>query len=116
MIERRLAQRFDLSLPILLSLNPSEPTEVCTAYLRDISTAGLYFRTEHALDLGTQFNVLLAIPLELTRGLRVAVCASGRVVRQDQLASDAGKRFGIAAVIEHYDIIRPRATSAVAAA
>lgn len=111
MTERRLVQRYELSLPVLVCVSRPKPPQFYTAHLRDISTAGVYFRADQSLPVGTELELTLSLPVEVTRGFKVLVRASGKVVRLDEPAGDK-QGFGVAAVIERYDIIRPKSAAA----
>lgn len=107
MTERRTTRRYDLSLPVIIRVPPerrrTEPQEGKT---RDISTRGLYFVVEQDLEAGSQLDITLTLPAELTRGTEVFVRALGKVVRVEQRYEDGIPRMGVAAVIERYDIMR----------
>jgi hypothetical protein len=112
MIERRVAHRYDLSSPILVCKSLSPP-EFYTAYLRDISTSGVYFHVDGSFTPGSNVELTLSLPLEVTRGIQILVRASGKVVRVDGPRKDITP-WGVAATIQRFDIIKP--SSAVAAA
>lgn len=111
MTERRTAQRYELSLPVLVCISQPKPPQFYTAHLRDISTTGIYFRADHSLAVGTELELTLSLPVEVTRGFKVLVRASGKVVRLDEPTGEA-QEFGVAAVIKRYDIIRPKSAAA----
>jgi hypothetical protein len=91
MTERRTVRRYELSLPIKT---------------RDISTRGLYFVIEQDLEAGSELDITLTLPAEITHGTEVFVRALGKVVRVEKHMKDGTARLGVAAVIERYDIIR----------
>lgn len=115
MTERRTAKRYDLSLPIMVCVARKRPTEFLSGHVRNISTRGVYFEVDKALEPGTELLLTLALPVELTRGLKVLIRASGRVVRVDSAHTKGESIHGIASRIERYDIIRPRASASAAA-
>jgi c-di-GMP-binding flagellar brake protein YcgR len=79
---------------------------------RDISTRGLYFVIEQDLAAGSELDITLTLPAEITHGSEVFVRAQGKVVRVEQRLEDGNARMGVAAVIERYDIIRGEAAKA----
>ncbi len=79
---------------------------------RDISTRGLYFVVEQNLEAGSELELTLTLPAEVTHGSEVFVRALGKVVRVEQRMEDGNTRMGVAAVIERYDIIRGEAARA----
>jgi len=104
MSERRLSRRYDLSLPVKVRVpNSSEPLAGRT---RDVSTHGVYFTTDEALDAGLELDFILTLPSEVTHDTDVLIRARGRVVRVEPKLEERRQAVGIAAVIEKYDIVR----------
>ncbi|HVB55618.1 MAG TPA: PilZ domain-containing protein [Candidatus Acidoferrales bacterium] len=110
MTERRMARRYDLSLPVSVRLPISRELGSHNGRTRDISTRGVYFIMEKNLAPGMELDFTLTLPAEITRGTEVFVRAHGRVVRVDQRRDDDNQNIGVAAVIERYDIIRGEAS------
>lgn len=106
MTERRTARRYDLSLPIIIRVPVDREPDSRSGRTRDISTRGVYFTLDRDVDSGTELDITLTLPAEITRGTEVFVRAQGRVVRVDHQQDDGHPRVGVAAVIERYDIIR----------
>jgi c-di-GMP-binding flagellar brake protein YcgR len=112
MTERRTARRYDLSLPIIIRLPTEQQEDSSEGKTRDISTRGLYFVIEQDLSAGSELDITLTLPAEITHGTEVFVRALGKVVRVERRTEDGTVRMGVAAVIERYDIIRGQAASA----
>ena len=110
MSERRSARRYDLSLPIMIRSAMQGSAETQKGKTRDISTRGLYFVVDHDLRSGSDLDIMLTLPGELTNGDEVLVKAAGKVVRVEDRIEDGNMRRGIAAIIERYDIMRNSAT------
>lgn len=110
MSERRSARRYDLSLPIMIRSAMQGSAETQKGKTRDISTRGLYFIVDHDLRGGSDLDIMLTLPGELTNGDEVLVKAAGKVVRVEERMEDGNMRRGVAAVIERYDIMRNSAT------
>ncbi|HKW88067.1 MAG TPA: PilZ domain-containing protein [Candidatus Acidoferrales bacterium] len=107
MTERRLARRYDLSLPVIVHLPVEKESSARSGQTRDISTRGVYFTLREDLAPGTELDFTLTLPAEITRGTEVLVRAHGRVVRVDRKEDPVPQsNVGVAAVIERYDIIR----------
>jgi hypothetical protein len=106
MTERRMARRYDLSLPVNIRLPINREPGSHSGQTRDISTRGVYFMMQKDLHPGAEVDFTLTLPSEITRGTEVFVRAHGRVVRVDKRVDDNHETIGIAAVIERYDIIR----------
>ncbi len=106
MTERRMARRYDLSLPVNIRLPINREPRSHGGHTRDISTRGVYFMTQRELAPGTEIDFTLTLPTEITRGAEVLVRAHGRVIRVDKRVEEDQDAVGVAAVIERYDIIR----------
>ena len=68
MTERRTARRYDLTLPIIIRVPPERRNVSKKGTTRDISTCGLYFVIEQDLEVGSDLDITLTLPAELTRG------------------------------------------------
>lgn len=112
MTERRTARRYDLSLPVIIRTPAEREVESQEGKTRDISTRGLYFVIEQDMEAGSELDITLTLPAEITHGTEVFVRALGRVVRVERHVDDGTLRMGVAAVIERYDIIRGEAARA----
>ena len=112
MTERRAARRYDLSLPILIRVAAEQVADRQEGKTRDVSTRGLYFVIDQNLEAGSELDITLTLPAELTRGNAVLVRAMGKVVRLENRIEDGSPRLGVAAVIERYDIVRSEAARA----
>jgi c-di-GMP-binding flagellar brake protein YcgR len=112
MTERRTARRYDLSLPIIIRIPTERALDTQQGKTRDISTRGLYFVIEQNLEAGSELDLTLTLPAEITHGTEVFVRALGKVVRVERHSDDGDNRMGVAAVIERYDIIRGEAARA----
>jgi len=112
MTERRTTRRYDLSLPIIIRIPTEKALDTQQGQTRDISTRGLYFVVEQNLEAGSELDLTLTLPAEITHGTEVFVRAMGKVVRVERHSEDGLERMGVAAVIERYDIIRGEAAKA----
>jgi c-di-GMP-binding flagellar brake protein YcgR len=106
MSERRNARRYDLSLPVMISIPSESIGALQKGETLDISTRGMYFVVEQDLQAGSELDITLTLPAEVTNGSEVFVKAAGKVVRVDPRSEARNMRLGVAAVIERYDIIR----------
>lgn len=106
MTERRTARRYDLSLPVIIRVPTERAVDMQKGKTRDISTRGLYFVVDQNLEAGSELDITLTLPAEITQGSEVHVRAMGKVVRVERRVEDGDTRLGVAAVIERYDIIR----------
>jgi hypothetical protein len=106
MNERRMARRYDLSLPVIIRTPVEKETSSRNGKTRDISTRGVYFTIDQDLGAGAELDITLTLPSEVTRGSEVFIRAMGKVVRVDKKSENGSSRVGVAAVIERYEIIR----------
>jgi c-di-GMP-binding flagellar brake protein YcgR len=106
MTERRTARRYDLSLPVMIRVPVDKEASSRNGKTRDISTRGLYFTVDEDLSAGSELDITLTLPSEVTRGSEVFIRAMGKVVRVDKKPENGNSRVGVAAVIERYEIIR----------
>jgi hypothetical protein len=106
MTERRAAHRYDLSLPVIIRVPVERIAASRNGKTRDISTRGVYFTINEDLEAGSELDITLTLPSEITQGAEVFVRAQGKVVRVERKPEESEVHLGIAAVIERYDIIR----------
>lgn len=112
MSERRNARRYDLSLPVVVRIPTERMNGNQAGQTRDVSTRGLYFVIDQDLEAGSEIDITLTLPAEVTHSSEVFVRAVGKVVRVERRGDDGELRMGVAAVIERYDIIRGEAAKA----
>jgi hypothetical protein len=110
MSERRVARRYDLSLPVMVRIPAPGSAGTQSGRTRDISTKGLYFVIDQDVRAGSNLDIMLTLPKEMTNGEEVLVKASGKIVRVESRMEDGNERLGVAAVIERYDIMRGAAS------
>lgn len=106
MTERRNARRYDLTLPIIIRVPAERVEDSQRGKTRDISTRGVYFVLDQDVEAGSELDITLTLPAEVTHGSEVFVRAIAKVVRVERRNEDGNTRMGVAAVIERYDIIR----------
>jgi hypothetical protein len=106
MAERRMARRYDLTLPISVRFAAEKILARQEGRTRDISTRGLYFVIDQDLDAGSELDITLTLPAEITHGADVYVRAQGKVLRVERRLEEGEPRMGVAAVIDRYEIIR----------
>lgn len=106
MTERRTARRYDLTLPIRIRSAEESVAGKHDGRTRDISTRGLFFVIDRDMDAGSELDITLTLPGEITNGTDVFVRAQGKVVRVERRIEEGEPRMGVAAIIERYDIIR----------
>ena len=105
MSERRNARRYDLSLPVIVRIPTERTNGNQTGKTRDISTRGLYFVIDQDMDAGSEIDITLTLPAEITHSTEVFVRALGKVVRVERRGEDGELRMGVAAVIDACDAL-----------
>ena len=98
--ERRSRPRFVARLPVGVR-NHTGATEA-TAYTRDVGANGVFLYSESRMTVGSDVELVLILPQELTAGEKCWVCCHARVLRVEQ---GPGTDFGVAAEIRRMDIL-----------
>ena len=106
MTERRIARRYDLSLPVTVRLPITHEPGPFSEQTRNISIRGVYFTSKKDLVPGAEVDFTLTLPSEITRSTEVFVRAHGHVVRVDKRRDVDHETTGLAVVMERYDFIR----------
>ena len=70
------------------------------AQTRDVSANGVFLYTNSKMEKGTDVELVLILPPELTSGEKCWVCCQATIVRVEE-----GPEFGIAAQIRRMDIL-----------
>ncbi len=101
-----MTRRYNLSLPIVVSLFPRKRSEPCHGRICDISARGIYFISDEEFTPGAKLEFTVALPLEITQGTEVSIHAHSRVLRTEERREGDATRTGVAAVIERIEYIR----------
>jgi hypothetical protein len=100
--EKRAIRRFTLQLPVTVTAKSGERLEA-TAESRDVSSHGICFYCDAALEPESTIEFTLTLPAEITMTEALQVRCTGTVVRVEN-RSDQGK-FAVAAVISNYEFV-----------
>jgi hypothetical protein len=98
--DRRSRQRVVTQLPVRVR-NATANSEL-SAQTRDVSTNGVFLYTEAPMAEGSDVELVLILPPELTAGEKCWVCCHARILRVEH---GTGKGFGVAAEIRKMDIL-----------
>src|SRR5262250_3230886 len=71
-----------------------------TAQTRDVSANGVFLYTKSKMEKGSEVELVLILPPELTSGEKCWVCCQATIIRVED-----GPEFGIAAQIRRMDIL-----------
>jgi hypothetical protein len=96
--ERRSGTRIAARVPT--RLRTSQGAEI-PAQTRDVSANGVFLYTNSKMEEGTDVELVLILPPELTSGEKCWVCCQATVVRVEE----QGPEFGVAAQIRRMDIL-----------
>jgi hypothetical protein len=107
MTDRRAAKRFELYLPIQVSISQRKRSQFFSGHLRDISSHGMYFHIDSTVAPGTNLELTFSLPVERSQGQHVLVRASGRAIRTEPIVGEDGAFFGVAAALDRIDFVRP---------
>ena len=109
MVERRAAQRFKIPVTVEVRFG-SEATEseFMHAKTLDVSSGGLYLKSNQRLAVGSRIALSLTLP---TNGSGAIVDCKAKVVRLEENPNAMAGRFGIAIMIESYNFIRAKSGS-----
>ena len=72
-----------------------------SAQTRDVSANGVFLYTKSRMEKGTEVELVLILPPELTSGEKCWVCCQATIVRVEE----EGTEFGVAAQIRRMDIL-----------
>jgi len=98
--DRRSRQRVSARVPVRVR-SAAGKLEL-SAQTRDVSSNGVFLYTESRMTEGSDVELVLILPPELTSGEKCWVCCHARVLRVEQ---GPGNDFGVAAEIRRMDIL-----------
>jgi hypothetical protein len=95
--ERRSGTRIVTRVPTRVRTQQGNDLQAQT---RDVSANGVFLYTNSKMEKGTDVELVLILPPELTSGEKCWVCCQATIVRVED-----GPEFGIAAQIRRMDIL-----------
>ncbi|MGD1021879.1 MAG: PilZ domain-containing protein [Candidatus Sulfotelmatobacter sp.] len=99
-IDRRSRQRVVAQVPV--RVRGAAGVGELAAETRDVSRNGVFLYTKSAMAEGSEVELVLMLPPELTSGEKCWVCCHARVLRVER---GSGKDFGVAAEIQRMDVL-----------
>jgi PilZ domain len=106
-IERRVGQRFPYLLP--LSVRQPGTSLEGVGFTQDLSSRGVFFFTSAALSEGSEIELTLRMPSEITLGESMPVRCRGHILRVVRPASSsdssAESKIGVAVRLEGYEYL-----------
>jgi PilZ domain-containing protein len=109
MEERRMVHRYKIPVAVEVRCRSKamEP-ELIHGKIRDVSTAGLYLKSNQRLAVGTRIALSLTLP---TNGIGAVVDCKAKVVRVEENLDAMTGLFGIAVEIDSYNFVRPKSAT-----
>jgi hypothetical protein len=107
-IEKRAIRRFALQLPVTVTAASGE--ELAKAQTKDVSSHGVCFCCDSALEANSEIEFTVTLPTEVTMTEPISVRCHGKVVR---VHGDASGSFQVAAAIETYEFVADDDTNKV---
>jgi hypothetical protein len=107
--EKRAMRRFSLQLPVTVS-SAAGAENGAMAESRDLSSQGICFYCEDALEANAPIEFTVILPAEITMSEPLRVRCTGTVVRVEHQRDPS--RFAVAAAINSYEFVaegEPRA-------
>ncbi len=110
-VERRIGQRFAFNLPV--SVREVSTSSFGLGFTHNLSSRGVFLFTEMSLSEGTEIELTLMMPSEITLGESMRVRCRGRVLRilkTEEKLVDAGKKaadnkIGVAVCLSNYEYL-----------
>ncbi len=99
-LDRRSRQRVSARVPV--RVKGAIAGKELAAETRDVSTNGVFLYSKSRMAEGSDLELVLILPPELTSGEKCWVCCHARVLRVEQ---GSGTGFGVAAEILRMDML-----------
>jgi len=109
-VERRVGQRFPYLTPVSLHVSTAGVTG--DGFTQDLSSRGAFLFTDAALVEGSEIELTLRMPSEITLGESMRVRCRGKVLRvtrpNGSLAANglAQTKIGVAVRFDHYEYLQ----------
>jgi hypothetical protein len=110
-LERRVGQRFPYLLPV--SLRQAAGAIEGVGFTQDVSSRGVFLLTDAALVEGSEIELTLRMPSEITLGETMPVRCKGHILRVVPVVASAGseEKIGVAVRLECYEYLPADAES-----
>jgi hypothetical protein len=99
--ERRRQSRIEARLPV--SVRAENQSLESVGYTRDLSMSGVFLYTDSKIHEGSELEMVLILPPELTDGEKRWVCCQAAVVRVEN--TEGKTRLGVAASIRNMQVL-----------
>jgi len=99
--ERRSGKRQPLRVPV--AIHTKDGSAQAAGYTKDLSSGGMFLYTKSTIAAGSDLEIVLILPAELTRAEKQWVCCQASVLRVE--GEDGEGNFGVAARIRGMQIL-----------
>ena len=99
--ERRSQKRISSRVPV--SIKSTDGAVQTTGYSRDLSSSGIFLYADANISPGTELEIVLVLPPELTNGEKRWACCQASVARVENKGD--GGPFGLAATIRRFELL-----------
>jgi len=102
MSEAKPERRSHRRVPVRTDVEIKLPEGSASGQTRDLNARGVFLYTDSQISEGTQFEIMLVLPPEVTGGERQWACCQASVARVESSGKDG---FGVAAKIDRIEIL-----------
>jgi hypothetical protein len=105
--ERRATSRYNLVQLVEIRVAPNMAAAgTVLAETQDMSTQGFYFNIPQKFTVGTKFEFLFSLPIDVTGEAQVNISGKARAVRVEETPESHSGWSGVGAIIESYEVSR----------
>jgi PilZ domain-containing protein len=98
--ERRAGKRIPARVPVKIQAKDGIAQ---SGHTRDLSTNGVFLYTDSHISEGSELEIILVLPPELTDGEKRWACCQASIVRVEPSGPDGN--FGMAASIRRFELM-----------
>lgn len=99
--ERRTRKRIPVEVPVSIKAGPDR--QESSGFTRDLSEGGIFLFTNSQVAEGSELEIVLVLPPEITQGDKRWVCCQASIVRVEE--DPTGGRRGVAADIHRMEFL-----------
>ena len=100
--ERRRAERFNFDLPLIVRWTEGSEQREAHTVTQDVSSSGMYFFLHRGIPEGTEVEIEMTLPAQITLAAPTRVRCRGHI-RRCELKE--GETVGMATAIEKYEFL-----------
>lgn len=99
--ERRSQKRIATKVPV--TIKSTDGAIQTSGYTRDLSSSGIFLYADANIDSGSELEIVLVLPPELTGGEQRWACCQASVARVENKGN--GGPLGVAATIRRFEFL-----------